>query len=105
MLTVPLNSYANHNRSILLMKHNSSRSTHLLLFWHFVSFKWAEQSSILICSDSNSRGTLLTGLPIKNETSETTLQNVYGLIPYIYDIPQLKPCFFRCLMIRYAIKD
>jgi len=51
MLTVPLNSYANHNRSILLMKHNSSRSTHLLLFWHFVSFKWAEQSSILICSE------------------------------------------------------
>ena len=37
-----------------------------------------------------------TGLPTKDETSETTVQNVYYLFPYFYAFLQLKTCFFMC---------
>ena len=35
-----------------------------------------------------------TGLPTKNETSETTLQNSYFLFPYIHVSPQLLFAYF-----------
>ena len=40
-----------------------------------------------------------TGLPTKDETSETTVQNLYCLLPHIYDSVQLRTCAFLCEII------
>ena len=37
-------------------------------------------------------------LPTKDETTETTVDNLYGLFIYIYDYFKLQTCFFLCLI-------
>ena len=41
-----------------------------------------------------------TGLPIKDEISETTVQITYCMFPYIHDFLQLQTCCFICQIIK-----
>ena len=45
---------------------------------------------------------LFTGLPTQDETSETTVQNLYCLFHYIHGL--LLNCFVLCQINKYAIK-
>ena len=46
-----------------------------------------------------------TGLPTKDETSETTVRNIYCLLHNIHDSLQLQTCSFLCQIIKYAMAD
>ena len=45
-----------------------------------------------------------TGLPIKDETIETTVLNLHCLFPYIHDSLELKTCVFIFITIKLANK-